>query len=71
MKDVEFVNRCAWEIESLKSKRAEVLRECNEKLEEIDKRIWSLQEQIKKKNATNDKWLKGNFTALTGNTQRR
>ena len=50
MKDVEFVNRCAWEIGSLKSKRTEVLRECNEKLEEIDKRIWSLQEQIKKKN---------------------
>ncbi len=52
MKDVDFVNQCAWKIEMLKSERTRILRDCEEKLEEIDHKIWSLQEQIKKKKVT-------------------
>lgn len=54
MKDIDFVNRCAWRIESLKHEKIKVIRECNDKIEEIDKQIWSLQEQIEKKNVTSN-----------------
>ena len=52
MKDIDFINRCAWKIESLKHEKIKAIRECNDKIEEIDKRIHSLQEQIDKKNVT-------------------
>ena len=54
MKDINFINRCAWKIESLKNERIKVIRECNDKVDEIDKQIWSLQEQIKNTNVTSD-----------------
>lgn len=52
MTNADFVNHCGWEIEKLKNERTKVLRECENKLEEIDKKIWYLQEQINKKNPT-------------------
>ena len=54
MKDVDFVNQCAWKIESLKHEKIKIIRECNDKVDEIDKRIWSLQEQIKNTNVTSN-----------------
>lgn len=52
MKDIDYVNQCTWRIEALKNEKIKVIRECNDKLEEIDKQIHSLQEQMDKKNVT-------------------
>lgn len=48
MTTTDYVNCCAVAIENLKNERTKVLRECEDKLEDIDKRILYLQEQINK-----------------------